>query len=85
MFPKKNPKKIIVKILKKHPEGLTLHSLAELSEMNRLTATKYVHELLGEGIVYQRRVGKAKLCYLKERFMRMVREEEVVKKLKKLK
>ena len=85
MFPKKDPKKNIVKILKKHPEGLTLHSLAKLSDMNRLTATKYVHELLGEGIVYQRRVGKAKLCYLKDRFMRMVREEEVVKKLKKLK
>jgi len=85
MFPKKNPKKTIIKILKRHPEGLTLHSLAGLSRMNRLTATKYVHELLGEGMIYQRRVGKAKLCYLKERYVRMVREEEVIKKLKKLK
>lgn len=81
----KEPKKTIFGILKKHPEGLTLHSIAKLSGMNRLTATKYVHELLGEGRIYQRQVGKAKLCYLKERYLKMIKEEKVLEKIKKLK
>ena len=84
-MPLKNPKKTIVGILKKHPEGLTLHSIAKLSCMNRLTATKYVHELLGEGKIHQRQVGKAKLCYLKEKYMQMIKEEKVLEEIKKLK
>ncbi len=51
--------------------------------MSRLTATKYVHELMGAGMIYQRKVGIAKLCYLKERFARVVKQEEVIEKLKK--
>jgi len=51
--------------------------------MSRLTATKYVHELIGAGIVYQRQVGVAKLNYLKERFIRAVRQEEVLEKIRK--
>jgi len=83
MKPKKNPKKLIVETLKKHPEGLTLQKIANLTKMSRLTATKYVHELMGEGKVYQRSVGMAKLCYLKERFVQLVKQEEVIEKLKK--
>lgn len=83
MKPKKEPKKTIVNVLKKHPEGLTLQKTANLSDMSRLTATKYIHELMGEGIIFQRKVGIAKLCYLKERFARMVREEELIEKLEK--
>jgi len=59
--------KIIVEVLKNHPEGLTITSLAELAEFHRHTARKYVNELLNSGIIYQRCVGVAKLCYLKER------------------
>ena len=70
-------------VLKKHPEGLTLQKVAVLSGMSRLTATKYIHELMGGGIVYQRKVGIAKLCYLKERFARVVKQEEVIEQLKK--
>jgi predicted transcriptional regulator len=81
--PKKEPKKTIVEILKKHPEGLTLQRVAVLSAMSRLTATKYIHELMGEGVIYQRKVGIAKLCYLKERFARLVKEEEIIDKLEK--
>jgi DNA-binding IclR family transcriptional regulator len=80
---KKQPKKKIVEILMKHPEGLTLENIAKLTGMSRLTTTKYIHELLGEGKVYQRKVGMAKLCYLKERFVRAVKEEEIIEKLKK--
>lgn len=80
---KKQPKKAIIEILIKHPEGLTLEKIAKLTGMSRLTATKYVHELLGEGKVYQRKVGMAKLCYLRERFVRVLKEEKVIEKLKK--
>lgn len=80
---KKQPKKRIIEELRKHPEGLTLNKVAKLTKMSRLTATKYVHELIGEGVVYQRKVGMAKLCYLKERFIRKVKAEEVLEKLKK--
>ena len=83
MAKKKDPKKMIIEVLRKHPEGLTLWKIGKLTGMSRLTATKYVHELMGEGRVYQRRVGMAKLCYLKERFLQLVKEEEVLKKLKK--
>lgn len=83
MKSKKNPKKLIVETLKKHPEGLTLQKIANLTKMSRLTATKYIHELMGEGKVYQRSVGMAKLCYLKERFVQLVKQEEVIEKLKK--
>lgn len=83
MKPKREPKKTIVDILKKHPEGLTLQGISVLSSMSRLTATKYIHELMGEGVIYQRKVGIAKLCYLKERFARLVKEEEIIDKLEK--
>ena len=83
MQPKKEPKKIIINVLKKHPEGLTLQKISSLSNMSRLTATKYIHELMGGGIIYQRKVGVAKLCYLKERFARIVKEEEIIEELEK--
>lgn len=51
--------------------------------MSRLTATKYVHELIGAGIIYQRKVGVAKLCYLKERFVRSIKQEEILEKIRK--
>jgi len=39
--------------------------------------------LIGEGKIYQRKVGIAKLCYAKERFVDMVNQKEVLEKLKK--
>jgi len=62
-----NPLNLIVEVLKKNPEGLTLFSLAELSGLHRHTVTKYVNELMNSGIVFQRNVGVAKLCFLKEK------------------
>ena len=38
---------------------------------------------MGEGKVYQRKVGIAKLCYAKERFVEMVNQGQVLEKLKK--
>lgn len=78
-----DPKYQITEVLKKHPEGLTLQKIAQLTNMSRLTATKYIHELIGSGIVYQRKVGVAKLCYLKERYIKLVKEEDILEQLKK--
>jgi DNA-binding IclR family transcriptional regulator len=83
MISKIHPKNDIIEVLKNHPEGLTLQKIANLTRMSRLTATKYVHELIGEGKIYQREVGMAKLCYLKERFAQLVKQEEVIKQLQK--
>jgi predicted transcriptional regulator len=83
MVAKIQPKRTIVDVLKKHPEGLTLQKVAKLSSMSRLTATKYIHELMGEGIISQREVGMAKLCYIKDRFAHLVKEEEVIEKMRK--
>jgi hypothetical protein len=38
---------------------------------------------MGEGVLYQRKIGVAKLCYLKERFFNMVKQEDTLEKLKK--
>ena len=67
---RKNAKEQIVKILRKHPEGLMLIEIAKLTRMNRLTATKYVHELIGSGSIIQRRIAAAKVCYLKDNLKR---------------
>lgn len=79
----KRPKKTIVKILKEHPEGLTIQKIAEMAKMSRITATKYIHELIGEGRVLERKIGMARLLHLKEKFIETVKKEEIVKKIRK--
>ena len=61
-----DPREIIVGVLREHPEGLTLISLAESSGLHRHTARKYVNKLSEANVVFQRSVGIAKLCYLSE-------------------
>jgi predicted transcriptional regulator len=65
---KKNAKELIINALREHPEGLMLVEIAKLTGMNRLTVTKYVHELMGNGSVFQKEAAAAKICYLKEIF-----------------
>ena len=55
----------IIEDLKSHPEGLTILNLAANIKVNRLTVSKYIFGLVSEGLVSQRRIGTAKLCYLK--------------------
>jgi len=62
----KNPKSLILEALVNHPKGLTMVSLAEVVGLHRHTATKYLYELIGAGLIHQRKVGPARLCYLKE-------------------
>jgi predicted transcriptional regulator len=74
------PRTLIINILRKHPDGLTITSIAELAGMHRHTATKYVYELKGAGVINERDVGSAKLCYLKEGLSREA-EKKVVERL----
>jgi uncharacterized repeat protein (TIGR01451 family) len=60
------PRALIINILRKNPDGLTITSIAEFAKMHRHTATKYVYELKGAGVINERDVGSAKLCYLRE-------------------
>jgi len=72
----------VAETLRKHPEGLTILRLAELVGMHRHTVTKYVYQLIGAGDIYQREVGRAKLCYLKERLEEEVKAGELMRKMK---
>jgi len=80
---KKYTKEIILNLLKDHPEGLTIQKISKLTGMSRITATKYVHELIGEEKILERRIGVARLMFPKERFLDLVKEEEIIKKLRK--
>jgi hypothetical protein len=77
-----DPKKLIVGVLEKHTEGLTLISLAEFCGLHRHTATKYVKELMNDGTVFQRSVGVAKLCFLKEKVENQSDEKKLLDKLR---
>ncbi|MCX8178737.1 MAG: hypothetical protein N3D75_02840 [Candidatus Aenigmarchaeota archaeon] len=59
-----NLMKNILDVLSKHPEGLTISSLADKAGIHRHTATKYVKDLILSGKVEERKVGMAKLCFL---------------------
>ncbi len=83
MRKKQYTKEIILKILKEHPDGLTIQEVSKLAKMSRITATKYVHELIGEGKIVERKIGIARLLFPKEKFAEMVKEEEILEKLRK--
>lgn len=68
MTPRRNAKEEIIKTLRNHPEGLMLTEIAGIIGMNRFTVTKYVHELMGNGLVFQKEAAAARMCYLKENF-----------------
>jgi len=69
MEEKKNSEEInlekIVETLKKHPEGLMIKEISELTKLSRITVIKYVHYLIGQQKVIVRNVGRAKLVYWK--------------------
>ena len=66
MLVQNNFRERIIKVLNEHPEGLTTVDIAKILGSHRHTITKYIYQLVGEGLIYQREVGTAKLCYLKE-------------------
>lgn len=83
MRKKQYSKEIILNIIKEHPEGLTIQNISKIAKMSRITATKYVHELIGEGKIVERKIGIARLLFLKEKFAELVKEEEILEKLRK--
>lgn len=54
----------IKKVLREHPEGLHILGVARIVGAHRHTVTKYIHELMGAGLIYQRDFGTIKICYL---------------------
>ena len=79
---KEDKKKVIISILKENPEGLTIQEVAKLGKMSRITATIYLHELLGEGKVLERKIGAYRLFYLKEKYLETVTSKEILEKIK---
>ncbi len=63
----KSPRELILDTLMKHPEGLTIVSLAEITGLHRHTSSKYLHELMGAGVIKQRKIGPARLFYLEKK------------------
>lgn len=55
----------IISILRKNKNGLSITEIADEIGMNRRSVTKYIYQLLGEGLIYHRKIGSAKLCFLK--------------------
>ena len=72
----------IIETLREHPEGLTILNIAKLIGIHRHTATKYIYYLVGTEAIYQRDVGPAKLCYLKEIFTKPGKEAKILEKMK---
>ncbi|MFQ6068083.1 MAG: helix-turn-helix domain-containing protein [Candidatus Bathyarchaeia archaeon] len=64
----------ILKLLERHPEGLSITMITRLLGSSKITVSKYIHELLGEEKIHQRVEGKVKLHYLKKNW------EELMKK-----
>jgi DNA-binding IclR family transcriptional regulator len=63
----RNIRNEIIEILRKHPEGLTLVEIEKILGVSKHTAARYIYQLVGEGLIYQREVGTAKLCYLRDK------------------
>jgi len=78
---KKNPRMLVLDAFIKHPEGLTISSLAKATGLHRHTSAKYLYELVGSGIVRQRKIGSAKLCYLKEKVDSKEKRKKILKSL----
>ena len=58
-------RELIIGVLRKRPEGLTVEEISRSTNVNRVTVSKYLYGLVVEGKVKQRKVGPAKLNYLK--------------------
>jgi len=59
-------KEAILKVLEKEPNWLTIQEISRRVNISRFATTVYLHELLGEGKVLERKIGAYKLFKLKE-------------------
>ena len=76
-------KEKIYRIIKENPDGLTIQEVARKAGVSRITASIYVHELLGEGRIQQRKIGVYRILFPKEKVIEEVKMKELVEKLKK--
>ncbi len=59
----KSKKELVVELLKKHKEGLTVIETARLLKISRNTVAVVLAELKGAGLIWIRNIGMAKLNY----------------------
>ena len=57
----------ILKLLKKHPEGMTITNISKALNIPRQTISKYVYALVSRELIEQREAGRAKVCFLKRK------------------
>jgi len=58
-------KEIVIDLLKKNTDGLTVIEIAKLLKISRNTVAVVLAELKGAGLIRVRPIGKAKLNYWK--------------------
>ena len=51
----------IYKIIKAHPEGISMQQISKIMKISRIIVKGYVLLLLGKGLIKTRRVGVTKL------------------------
>jgi DNA-binding Lrp family transcriptional regulator len=55
----------ILRLLERHPEGLSIGEIAQRVGIHRTNLSKYLYRLAGAGRIVERKLGKAKLYYPK--------------------
>ena len=60
-------KENIVKVLSKSASGMSINDIADDLKVSRHTIAKYILVLKEMGVIDQYEVGRAKLCFLKDR------------------
>lgn len=73
----------ILQALKENHYGLTIEDIAKLLKLNRITVTKYVHELLGAQSIHERKIGGYRLLFVKPTHIKEVVDEMLTETLKK--
>ena len=63
----KSKKELVVELLKKHKEGLTVIEISRLLKISRNTVAVVLAELKGAGLIWIRNIGMAKLNYFGRR------------------
>lgn len=61
---KKTKKEIVIELLKKNTDGLSIIEIAKLLKMSRNSVPVILAELKGEGLIRIRPIGRVKLHYL---------------------
>ena len=59
-------REVIEDLLERNPGGLTIQELSNISHISRYVIERIIAELLGEGKIFIRKIGKAKLIYWSE-------------------